>query len=50
MSSVGAANIGELHEKAELEVVSALSIREGQPHDIYLPGQDNNYTAINWGE
>jgi IMP dehydrogenase len=50
MSSVGAANISELHEKAELEVVSALSIREGQAHDIYLPGQDSNYTAINWGE
>jgi len=49
MSSVGAATIAELHEKAELEVVSALSIREGQVHDIYLPGQDSNYTAINWG-
>ncbi|MBN2710657.1 MAG: IMP dehydrogenase [Calditrichaceae bacterium] len=50
MSSVGAANIKELHENAELEVVSALSIREGQPHDIYLPGGDNSYTAINWGD
>lgn len=50
MSSVGAANIKELHKKAELEVVSALSIREGQVHDIYLPGNDPNYTAINWGE
>lgn len=50
MSSVGAANIKELHEKAELEVVSALSIREGQVHDVYLPGNDPNYTAINWGE
>lgn len=49
MASVGAANIKELHEKAELEVVSALSIREGQVHDIYMPGQDSNYTAINWG-
>ena len=50
MSSVGAATIKELHHKAELEVVSALSIREGQVHDIYLPGNDPNYTAINWGE
>ena len=50
MSSVGAGNIKELHQKAELEVVSALSIREGQVHDIYLPGNDPNYTAINWGE
>ena len=49
MSSVGAANIKELHEKAELEVVSALSIREGQPHDIYLPGSESNYNAIQWG-
>ena len=50
MSSVGAANIKELHEKAELEVVSALSIREGQPHDIYLPGGESNYNAIQWGD
>ncbi len=49
MSSVGAATIKELHEKAELEVVSALSIREGKVHDIYLPGHDNNYNAIEWG-
>ncbi len=49
MSSVGAANIRELHEKAELEVVSALSIREGKAHDIYLPGSENDYTAIDWG-
>ena len=49
MSSVGAANIKELHEKAELEVVSALSIREGQPHDIYMPGGESNYNAIQWG-
>lgn len=50
ISSVGAVNIRELHEKAELEVVSALSIREGQVHDIYLPGGESNYAAINWGE
>ena len=49
MSSVGAANIKELHEKAELEVVSALSIREGKAHDIYLPGSENDYNAIDWG-
>jgi len=50
ISAVGAENIQELHKKAELEVVSALSIREGQAHDIYLPGHESNYTAINWGE
>jgi IMP dehydrogenase len=49
MSSVGAKNIEELHQKVELEVVSALSIREGQPHDIYMPGNDGNYNASNWG-
>ena len=49
MSSVGAQNIQEFHKKAELEVVSALSIREGQAHDIYLPGNDNTYNATNWG-
>lgn len=49
MASVGAANISELHENAELEVVSALSIREGQPHDIYLPGAETSYNATNWG-
>ncbi len=49
MSSVGAATIRELHEKAELEVVSALSIREGKAHDIYLPGNENSYNVTNWG-
>ena len=49
MSSVGAATIKELHEKAELEVVSALSIREGKVHDIYMPGKENSYTSTNWG-
>lgn len=49
MSSVGASSIKELHEKAELEVVSALSIREGKVHDIYMPGDENNYTSNNWG-
>jgi len=49
MSSVGAATIKELHQKAELEVASALSIREGKAHDIYLPGEDSSYSSINWG-
>jgi IMP dehydrogenase len=35
MSTCGVKNIRELHEKAELELVSALSIREGKVHDIY---------------
>jgi len=36
MGTCGAMNIQEFHQKVELEVVSALSIREGKPHDIYL--------------
>lgn len=41
MSTCGCQNIRELHEKAELELVSALSIREGKVHDIYQ-GSENN--------
>jgi len=49
MSSCGASNIDELHEKSVLELVSALSIREGQVHDIFLPGLDGPYSVRNWG-
>lgn len=35
MSTCGVHNIREFHEKAELELISALSIREGKVHDIY---------------
>jgi len=34
MASCGCASIQDLHERAELELVSALSIREGKVHDI----------------
>jgi len=37
MSTCGVASIQELHENAELEVVSSLSIREGKVHDIFIP-------------
>lgn len=40
MSTVGVNNIRELHEKAEVELISALSIREGRVHDIYMPNED----------
>lgn len=40
MSTCGVTTIEELHEKAELELVSSLSIREGKVHDIFVP--DNN--------
>jgi len=36
MSTCGVSNLSELHASAELEVVSALSIREGKAHDIYM--------------
>jgi IMP dehydrogenase len=38
MSTAGARSVGELHRVAEVELVSALSIREGMAHDIYMPG------------
>lgn len=50
MSTCGAATIDELHEKAQLELVSALSIREGQVHDVYVPGPDALYGATKWGD
>ncbi len=50
MSTCGVATIEELHERAELELVSALSIREGQVHDIYLPGPDTLYASTKWGD
>lgn len=46
MSTCGVTNIQELHDKAELEIVSALSIREGKVHDIYVP--DGQYFADTW--
>lgn len=36
MATCGAMKISDFHKMAELEVVSALSIREGKPHDIYM--------------
>jgi IMP dehydrogenase len=50
LSSCGVSNIEELHEKAELELVSPLSIREGKVHDIYLPENDRDYYSMNWGD
>lgn len=35
MSSCGCPTIPDLHRRAEVELVSALSIREGKVHDIY---------------
>lgn len=49
MSSCGVANILALHQEAELEIVSGLSIREGKVHDIFMPGNDGNYNDRTWG-
>ena len=45
MSSCGVATIAELHQQARLELVSALSIREGGVHDIHLPGAGPSATG-----
>ncbi len=45
MSSCGVTNIREFHENAELEIVSALSIREGKVHDIYMPNDSSDYKS-----
>jgi len=50
MSTCGVATIEDLHQRAELELVSALSIREGQVHDIYLPGPEALYGSTKWGD
>ena len=47
MASCGCATIPELHEKAELELVSALSIREGKVHDIVQFGGESD-SLSNW--
>jgi IMP dehydrogenase len=43
MSSCGAASVRELHRVAELELVSALSIREGKVHDIKQTPRDRDF-------
>lgn len=44
MSSCGVATLAALHTEARLEAVSALSIREGQPHDIFMPGGESTWS------
>jgi len=48
MASCGCANIGELHEKAKLELVSGLSIREGKVHDILQFGGGERDSLSSW--
>jgi IMP dehydrogenase len=49
MSSCGAPTIEAFHREAVLELVSALSIREGQVHDIYMPQADGSLADRPWG-
>jgi IMP dehydrogenase len=49
MASCGAANIAQLHREAVVELVSALSIREGQVHDI-VERRDDPPGPPRWGE
>lgn len=52
MSSAGCKDIRTFHQQAVLELVSALSIREGKVHDIYLPEsgmQRGSYHEQKWG-
>ena len=42
MATCGVKDISEFHQKAEVELVSALSIREGKPHDIYQQNEKND--------
>ncbi|MBN2460265.1 MAG: IMP dehydrogenase [Candidatus Cloacimonetes bacterium] len=42
LSTCGVRNIAELHQKAQLELISALSIREGKVHDIMQTGDTND--------
>ncbi len=46
LSTCGVSSIPELHQHAELELVSSLSIREGKVHDVFVP-QNNDYLGDN---
>lgn len=41
LSTCGVSDIALLHANAQLEVVSALSIREGKVHDIFMPDKSS---------
>ena len=48
MASCGCASIAELHDKAELELVSGPSIREGKVHDILQFGGGERDSLSSW--
>lgn len=47
MSTCGVNTITEFHEKAELELVSALSIREGKAHDLFQATDSSDQQEYN---
>lgn len=49
MSSCGCPDLPTFRANVVLELVSALSIREGQVHDIYMPSEGTNIGSQSWG-
>ncbi len=45
MGYCGAANIEELHEKAEFVQITAASLKESHPHDIHITKEAPNYSV-----
>jgi IMP dehydrogenase len=50
MGTCGAKNLEEFHQNARLELVSALSIREGRVHDIYQGSERTEYDEFSNNE
>ncbi len=48
IASCGCATIAQLHDRAELELVSSLSIREGKVHDVIRFGWGEDDSLANW--
>jgi len=48
MSSCGCQTIPDLHERAQLELVTPYAIREGQVHDIFQPGSETAGSLRTW--
>ena len=45
MGYVGAANIEELHEKAQFVKITSAGLRESHPHDIQITKEAPNYST-----
>jgi len=48
MSSCGCRTIQDLHERAQLELVTPYAIREGQVHDVFQPGSETVGSLRKW--